>query len=1213
MKKSRIILLLVLFALATVSAAALAACEIYDPKHTIDGINANAVLHIEHNDDLVFARNMTIDPVEIIVKCGCSLTDDEGNEVAITEKHLRDGAVTYENFDLSTSGLNKQIKIAYKETDNYIIYDVIDYTAEFYLDKEQTVLWKTVSASASFSDDLSLSVWVDMSANNYSVDETAMRNDSERALRFNGWYMANKNEPTTGIVSMAKVSGNLEKKLKFSADFLSVSDFNKLSIRYDANRRVFEGYTGEATDEVVVPEGVTYVDLAKVFSNVSDANPVKFKKLRLPSTARMALSSSNALNTYGLEEITVDSGSEWYSSFNSGLYSKDYSRLYLMPASSLQVTFHEDLNVIDSYSCAYWNIVALDIPDSVTTLNNYCFYYSTLSSVTGCKGIVSINSGVFVGTSLSDSDGHALYVSMPNAGGSNKYNLNLVVDRKMTSYTVKEGTVSIDGDAFNGCDKLVSVDLGDELESIGESAFSGCSSLKSVTLPASLKQLASSVFYECTSLESVEGLGDITFSDGGRRLALEHAIPSYLFYNCESLNNVVLSDSITYIGSSAFSGCINLTNFSIPDGVETISASAFKSCGFTEITLPSSLVTMGNNAFFKSKITSIDLSVCPNLSELSTRCFQETSLETLTIPDNITDIPDYCFYYITTLTSVDLNKVTEIGERAFGQCTHLADVTWSEVLTDIGFSAFRSCGTSAKNSDNQTVYYGLENVVLPDSVINVGGYAFASCANLTSLHLGPNVVTFGNYPFDDDDPEEFGVIEPVLYATRKLTTITVAENNVNFKIIDGMLFGKKAGNKTYDDFAVLYAVPSAYDSTSVVLPEETRITLPYSAHNLTKVTSFTLNDGIENLGKATFYNSTKLTAMTIPASVTKIGSNILLSCTGIKTFSIDAENETYEYSGDLVYQGESLVLSMGLVKEVAIPDGTKEIGSASFMNNNVITSVVIPDSVESIGAKAFNSCSKLASISIGRGVKTIDTTAFSTLKVLETISVSADNPYFKVVNNVLYSKDGKKLYLAAAKNGLVDLDILEDVTEIGDWAFAYHATLTNIRLPENVKTIGKYAFYECRKLETFYGSESLEKIGERAFSFANSIDTSDSQETRCCAVLKTVLLYDKMTTIESYAFYGQYGIESVFFKMTEDELNALLAGGAHSVNIEYLTHGCPVGTTGKYYNNDKEGIDRYLYSEEETELPPPDGYKWFFIDEDGNPVSWESITSEEEE
>lgn len=1191
MTKRKILFFITVVTLALLMGVAFMACgdkKSYGRKHEFDSIKANAVLHIEHTR-LVFAKDMELpaDETQIIENCECMLKEpDSGKQIAITAADLKGGIVSYDSFDLSTVGRDKVVKLKFKNAENYIFYDVIDFKVNFYEDQAMSKLWRATRASASFDmNTLGLAVWIDTAANNYATDEGARASDPETAIRFNGWYDAT-DTAITGRYALSVPNAGTERVVNLYADFMSPEQFDGLILSYDGmGRLVFSGYEGSLKN-VVLPEGVTYIDMAEAFADVTAENPVTYTSLRIPSNARLDVPFITGYKTFGLEAIEVDGGNPYYADYKGALYSKDYKSLYFMPANSKTTEFHEMLVEFDSYSCAYWQMTSLVLPESVTTLHNYSFAYSAITSMAGIDGVTQM-AGVFAGTNFrSKEDGVALYTVL-ETGSSPKYGLSMITDKSITEYTVLEGTVDIAGDAFNGCENLIKVNLGNSVKNIGQSAFSGCKALTEIKLPSTLETMGAAVFYNCESLKKVEGLNDVTFTDGAD--SYEHTLPSRTFFGCKALTDVALPSGIKTISPSAFDSCESLQTVALPDTLENIGTAAFRASGIKTIELPSGLKTLGSQAFMNcTDLAEINLDECTALTALPRYCFYGAGLTEVTLPTQITVIPDYCFYNMPNLLSVDISNIVTLNTYAVAQNSKLTTIVFGDKLETIGTRAF--------SSDK-----ALTSVTLPDSVKTVGGYAFASCGKLANITIGSGVKTIGTYRFKSDGVT-FGdgaETSPVFYLCTGLKQINVAAGNTEFTSIDGVLYGKSAGGRDFGEAGVLYTVPCSYQQTSLTLPDSVKVILPYAVHYQQKLTAIELNDGVENIGKGAFYNSKKLTSLTLPSTVTNIGASILLNCTGITNFEIADGNQKYATDGNLVYDGNKAVMYLGLNPAVTIRSGITVIESAVFMNNATITSIVIPDSVTTIDSKAFSGCAKLTSVAIGAGVKTISEDAFASLSALQTITVSENNQNFKAVNNVLYTKDGKKVLLAAAKNGMTGLDGLESgVEEIGEYAFAYHATLSAVILPSTVKKIYAYAFYECRAVEYFYASERLESIGERAFSFATSVNTDDTKETRYCDTLKNVVLYGNLQVIEDNAFYGQYGIVHVFFKMTYPQVNTLLSNSGK--NYVYLTKGCPEGDSGSRYNQ----VTCCLYSATEPTIDY-NGYSWFFF-EDGEPLVYQN-------
>lgn len=103
-----------------------------------------------------------------------------------------------------------------------------------------------------------------------------------------------------------------------------------------------------------------------------------------------------------------------------------------------------------------------------------------------------------------------------------------------------------------------------------------------------------------------------------------------MFYNCSSLTNTVIPDSVTIIGSYAFYGCSSLTSVTIGSGVTSIEKSAFENCrSLTSINIPDSVTSIGERAFYNCN-----------------------SLINIVIPDNVTSIGTHAFYGCTSLDVV---------------------------------------------------------------------------------------------------------------------------------------------------------------------------------------------------------------------------------------------------------------------------------------------------------------------------------------------------------------------------------------------------------------------------------------------------------------------------------------------------------------------------------------------------------------------------------
>ena len=272
------------------------------------------------------------------------------------------------------------------------------------------------------------------------------------------------------------------------------------------------------------------------------------------------------------------------------------------------------------------------------------------------------------------------------------------------------------------------------ITSIGESAFLGCSGLTELILPNSVTSIGNFAFHGC------RGLTELILPNGITR------IEESAFRGCSGLTELTLPSSVTSIGESAFSGCSGLTELTLPNSVTSIGNYAFSDCsGLEKITVDrgnkrydswgncNSIIETGTNTL----IVGCKNSVIPNCG-----C---TGLTELTLPNSVTSIGDCAFYGCTGLTELILpNSVSSIGDIAFTYCSGLEKIT-----VESGNSCYdsRDNCNSIIDTEFNTLIVGCKNSVIPNSVTSIGYYAFYGCSGLTELTLPDSVASIGDGAF----------------------------------------------------------------------------------------------------------------------------------------------------------------------------------------------------------------------------------------------------------------------------------------------------------------------------------------------------------------------------------------------------------------------------------------------------------------------------------
>lgn len=665
--------------------------------------------------------------------------------------------------------------------------------------------------------------------------------------------------------------------------------------------------------------------------------------------------------------------------------------------------------------------------------------------------------------------------------------------------------------------------------------------------------------------------------DYARAANQENSVPWYSYLG--KISNVILNDGVKNIGASAFYKAKQLTSITYQ--------------GNTNVPLKLGIAAIGGCSSLIN-ITGLDCHrdaesglIFDGLNSKEKVIGFSGEVESVEIPDSVTTIGLSAFNGCTTLKSINLGKVQVIEDNAFNSCLNLTTITFPNTLRTIGDWAFgggigltvlelpegiTSIGTGAFGSSN------LEEIILPNSIENIGNECFAYSTKLETVVLPENLQTVGKSMFyscgalkNIKIPEGVTTIEQsafyncsgleYVWLPTSLESIgnsaffgCTALNHINIPL--GVeTFGTTVFNNsgTYQSPLVIYIDSKAYiEKLPTIEYEDEKVSKAITnggtfAEN-TDFTSETLatptRTGYSFQGWYTtedFQDSTQVTNNTAEPGKTYYAKwEIETAADGMSGYC-GATNEDEVYwalikNGDTVtidgQQEDAYTLTIsgtGKMMDLEVLGVTDENTPQEQWTTDTrpwganiynITKVIVEEGVLNIGKRSLKCAKNLAEVNLPNGLKVIGYQAFHYCNQLKELTIPSG------VNEIMQS--------AFEGTGIKNLVIPESVRIIGPYAFLGCSSLSSVEINNGVEQIGTQAFALTAITDikipdtvislgsgTFYNCQQLEKA-----SLPSALSEIPSQLFQFSGV-KCLSLPNTLTKIGENAFLNSK-LEAIF-------------------------------------------------------------------------------------
>lgn len=352
-------------------------------------------------------------------------------------------------------------------------------------------------------------------------------------------------------------------------------------------------------------------------------------------------------------------------------------------------------------------------------------------------------------------------------------------NENIVGVTIPAQVTDLQYGVFASCANLETVTFkaGSKLQKIAARAFENCSKLQSISLPDSVQTIEENGFAYCKNLGAVDfgnvlkEIDNYAFCDSGvTRVRIPNsttAVGASAFSGCDSLNEVTLGSGLKGIERGVFSNCSNLKQIEIPDNITYISDEAFMDAGLTSVEIPDSVTSIGFGAFYGCESLK-KVVIGNNLAYIADNAFTSCALTEIMWGGKVEKIGTESFSNNKNLTTVSLpNSITEIEYGAFNGCENLSDIEIPDSVEAIGGFAFDNEGSGIRDTNTKwydaqadgdvyagKVYYKYKGeapadttVTIKDGTKGIAGYAFYMQGNVTEVVIPNSVNNIGEVAF----------------------------------------------------------------------------------------------------------------------------------------------------------------------------------------------------------------------------------------------------------------------------------------------------------------------------------------------------------------------------------------------------------------------------------------------------------------------------------
>ena len=701
------------------------------------------------------------------------------------------------------------------------------------------------------------------------------------------------------------------------------------------------------------------------------------------------------------------------------------------------ITMKEGLKTIGNE--VFWNnsgIMTFTIPGTVTTIGTNCFYgctrvmYLTFSdgeeiltiNNSNCKSskIDAITSNtnyinryydyfydcpirfLTLGRNLSYSykDSQSMYdVEGTSFKSVTRATAPFYNSTELRSVTIGPKVTYLNNHLFDNCKNLSIVSMNETLRTVYSYAFNECDALSSMSYPATLSSLGSYSMANCDILKSV------TYQE-----ASDHSlsINDYTFYNCPVLTSQIFPGQLSKLGNNTYENCSSLSEviFNENDTYKptlTIGNYTFAFCDkINTLTFPGRLSSIGNYTFKRCDyLTEVSFLDSPTAVTLGYGAAADGA------SNNASNKPLFGNSNLEKLylgRNIEYDATSLYGYSPFYNQTFLTDVKFSQAGTVTYCKKF-------------LLYYvtGCEELILPESLTDIGSYTFARMQKLKGITIPNKVTTMGTYAFAYDTDLQFVNLSTTCAWLQKgifsrcsaLEAITIPPvvTKMDASIFDDC---KSLTEAIFESNSELLEINCDFRTCPLEtlyldrwLSYSTTSTSSSPFYGIKELKNLTFGDNVQVIDKYMFSYCTGLEELVLPDNITSIGLWGFRGCSSLKKvkfsqklsqvsdygFSECSSLDNVVFPASMTSIADNSFSNCTSLKTLDLGSSLLIIGPSAFMNDSALEGFEIPETLYGLGVEAFKGCTSLPNVTI-RSISSVGARAFQDCIGIKWISLS---------------------------------------------------------------------------------------------------------------------------------------------------------------------------------------------------------------------------------